>query len=171
MAGNMFSTENSYKAGRNAPSFPSRCLANMPQRRSEVDLHGFSLHNPLASLLGLPISFSCDSVFSDVANCQRGTGLRSPNYFAYQPRSKQFSFPFTGLLDRFSCSLKVLIYSVEQQKYALFCLQTSLLKTVLLSNCTCTLQRGKGRDPEQSPAHVVLVKPCHLSCPTENQFN
>lgn len=106
MAGNIFSTENSYKAGRNALSFPSHCLANMPQRRSEVDLHGFSLHNPLASLLGLPISFSCDSVFSNVANCQWGTGLTSPNYLACQPRSKQFSLPFTGLLARSSCSLK-----------------------------------------------------------------
>lgn len=131
----------SSKAGRNAPSSPSHCLANMPQRRSEVDLHGFSLHDPLASLLGLPISFSCDSVFCDVASCQWGTGLRSPNYFARQPRSKTVLFSiyrssgevqlqFGNLCTR----MEALIYSVDQQKCALFCLQTSQLKIVLLSN-------------------------------------
>lgn len=93
MAGNIFSTENSSEAGRNAQSFPSCCLANTPQRKSEVDLHGFSLHDPLASLLGLPIEFSCDRVFSDVAIRQWGTGLRSPNCFACQPRSKAVLFP------------------------------------------------------------------------------
>lgn len=172
MAGNIFTTENSSKAGRNAPSFPSHCLAKMPQRRSEVDLHGFSLQDPLASLLGLPISCSCDNVFCNVASCQWGTGLRSPNHFACQPRSKAVLFSIyssSGWLQLQSESLcsrmDALIYNVEQ-KCALFSLHTSLLKIVSLSNCTCTLQRGKG-----PRACVVLEKLCHLSCPTENQFN
>lgn len=106
-AGNIFSTEKSYKAIRNAASTPPCRLANMPQKRSEVDLHGFSLHDPLASLPGLPISFSCDSVFSNVANCRQWIGLGPPNYFARRPGSEQFSFPLMGLLGRFTCSLNV----------------------------------------------------------------
>lgn len=172
MAGNIFSTESSSKAGRNAPSFPSRCLAKMPQRRSGVDLHGFSLHNPLASLLGLPISFSCESVFCDVASCQWGTGLRSPDYFACQPRSKAVLFSICFWIGSAAVWKPVhqdrctdLQHGPTEMCFVL--LQTSLLKIVLLSNCTCSLQRGKGRDPE----HVWSLRNCHLSCSTKNQFN
>lgn len=94
--------------------------------------------------------------FCNVASCQWGTGLRSRNHFSCQPRSKAVLFSicrssgevqlhFESLCTR----MDTLFFNVDQQKCALFCLQTSLLKIVLLSNCTCTLQRGKGRDPEQ----------------------
>lgn len=57
--------------------------------------------------------------------------------------------------------MDILIYSVEQQKRALLCLQASLLETVLLHNCTCTLHRDKDKG---TIVCVVFVKLCNLFC-------